>query len=125
MAMIARAAISASVMPTILLGFSLLSAVWFGDSIDGVVGVGVLGMTAIAGEVVSEIFGGSDRVEGIEQRVFSGCPHKPILPEKDSVFWLSNGGVLGIGPVRLLKERSRMALAGNFSVKDGDIMPKI
>lgn len=71
MAMMARPAISATVIPTIVVGFSLL---WFGgDSGEGFVGGEEdLGITAIAGEVVSEMFCGSESVEGIKQGVFSG-----------------------------------------------------
>uniref|UniRef100_A0A1J3EX69 Uncharacterized protein n=1 Tax=Noccaea caerulescens TaxID=107243 RepID=A0A1J3EX69_NOCCA len=73
MPMTANPAILASVIATMVLGLSLLLGVWLGDCGEGfVVGDKVLGMTAIAGEVVSEIFGGSERVEGIEQGVFNG-----------------------------------------------------
>lgn len=123
--MIARPTMSATMIPAMVLGFSLLFTVWFGDSAEEFVGgAEFLGLTAIAGEVFSGMFGGFERVEGIEQRVFNGFPHSSGLPEKDSAFWLSREREVGIGPVRLLKERSTVAFAGNFAANPGGISPE-
>lgn len=86
------------------------------------------GMAAMAGddddvEVVE--LGGFDSVEGTEQRTFRGFPQRSEFPESDSVFWLSKARDCGIGPVRLLKERSTVEFAGIFSANDGGIEPEI
>ena len=87
----------------------------------------VLGMAAIAGvdDVFAVTLGGVESVEGIEHRIFRGFPHRSPFPAKNRAFWFKRTRDSGIGPVRLLKERSMVEFSGTSLANLGGIAPEI
>ena len=82
----------------------------------------VFGMAAIAGVDVGE--SASEVVDG-EDEMGHGSSHRPGFREKKIDFWLRKTGESGIEPVKLLKERSTVALMGKLAAISGGISPEI
>jgi len=85
----------------------------------------IFGMAAMAGEDVVTLGGAMDSVEGTVHRIFRGLPQRSAFPDRNSVFWWSKAKDSGIGPVRLLNERSTVVFPGICFANDGGIVPEI
>lgn len=94
------------------------------EFVEGVESI-VFGMAAMAGEDVVTLGGAEDIVEGTVQRIFKGLPQRSAFPDRNSVFWLSKASDPGIGPVRLLNERSTVVFTGICFTNASGIVPEI